>query len=96
MFDEWVGEASVLGFEILPQLSERLCTQNLDGALQTDGAECTLSVGREVKMEIPVSVFDWSGLLSVADHLIDRHERGRVQNGEKPLCIRPQMPIKSL
>jgi hypothetical protein len=27
VFEEWVGEASVFGFEILPQPSERLCTQ---------------------------------------------------------------------
>ena len=53
MFEEWVGEASVCGFEILPRPSKRLCTQNLAGALQTDGGRCTLSVGWEVKMEIP-------------------------------------------
>jgi hypothetical protein len=27
VFEEWVGEAPVCGFEILPQPSERLCTQ---------------------------------------------------------------------
>ena len=52
-----MGEASVFGFEILPQPSERLCTQNLARALHADGVECTLSVGREVKMEIPVNRF---------------------------------------
>jgi len=29
--------------------------KNLAGALPTDGVGCTLSVGREVKMEIPVN-----------------------------------------
>ena len=32
--------------------AERL-SQDLAGALHTDGGGCTLSVGREVKMEIP-------------------------------------------
>jgi len=27
VFEEWVGEASVFGFEVLPWQSERLCTQ---------------------------------------------------------------------
>src|SRR5712691_10763049 len=27
VFEEWVGEASVFGFEILPQPSDRLCPQ---------------------------------------------------------------------
>ena len=27
VFEQWVGEGSVLGFEILPRPSERLCTQ---------------------------------------------------------------------
>ena len=31
--------------------------KNLAGALHTDGGGCTLSVGREVKMEIPVEPF---------------------------------------
>jgi hypothetical protein len=53
VFEEWVGEASVFGVEILPQPSERLCTQNLAGTLHTDGVGSMLSVGREVKMEIP-------------------------------------------
>src|SRR6266481_3433161 len=44
---------SVFGFEILPQPSERLCIQNLAGALYSEGAGCTLSLGPEVKMEIP-------------------------------------------
>jgi PEP-CTERM motif len=52
VFEEWVGEASVFGFEILPQPSERLCLKNLAGALHTDGGGCTLSVGREGKMGI--------------------------------------------
>jgi hypothetical protein len=29
VFEVWVREASVFGFEILPQPSERLCTQEL-------------------------------------------------------------------
>jgi hypothetical protein len=56
VFKEWVGEASVFGVEILPQPSERLCTQNLAGTLHTDGVGSMLSVGREVKMEIPVKI----------------------------------------
>jgi hypothetical protein len=52
MFEEGVGETSVRGFEILPQSSERLCSQK-PGALQIDGGGCTLSSDREVKMEIP-------------------------------------------
>jgi len=33
VFEEWVGEASVFGFEILPQPSERLCTQKPGGSI---------------------------------------------------------------
>jgi hypothetical protein len=47
------GEEPILCFEIMPQPTERLCTINLAGALNTDGGGFTLSVGREVKMEIP-------------------------------------------
>jgi len=30
VFEEWVGESTVFGIEILPLLSERLCTQKPD------------------------------------------------------------------
>src|SRR5580658_3047059 len=47
------GEASVFGFEILPQPSERPAPENLAGAWHPDGGERPLSVGRRVKMLIP-------------------------------------------
>jgi len=53
VFEEWVGEASVFGIEILPQPSKRLCTQKPAGTLHTDGVGYTLLVDREVKLEIP-------------------------------------------
>ncbi len=56
VFEEWVGEASVFGFEILLQPLESSALKHLAGALPTDGGACTLSVGREVKMEIPVNM----------------------------------------
>jgi hypothetical protein len=52
VFEEWVGEASVFGFEILPQRKSS-ALKHMAGALPTDGVGCTLSVGREVEMEIP-------------------------------------------
>jgi hypothetical protein len=47
VFEEWVGEAPVFGFEILPQPPEKALhlIKNLAGALPTDGVGCTLSVG---------------------------------------------------
>ena len=33
LLQEWAGEASVVGFEILPQPSERLCTQKSGGSI---------------------------------------------------------------
>jgi hypothetical protein len=33
VFEEWVEEASVLGFEILPRPSEKLCTQKSDWSI---------------------------------------------------------------
>ena len=33
VFEEWAGQASVFGFEILPQPSERLCTQKSGGSI---------------------------------------------------------------
>jgi hypothetical protein len=53
VFEEWVGEGSVFDFEILPRHRKDFALKNLAGALHTDGVGCTLSVGREVKMEIP-------------------------------------------
>jgi hypothetical protein len=54
VFEEWVEEASVLGFEILLQPLEGSALKNLVGALHTDGGECMLLTGWEVKMKIPV------------------------------------------
>jgi hypothetical protein len=59
VFEEWVGEASVFGFEILPRPSERLALKNLAGALHIDRGGCTSWVGREVKMEISVNSSDF-------------------------------------
>jgi hypothetical protein len=56
-----VGEASVFGFEILPPSSERLRAPKLVGALHADGFQCTLSVIREVEMQIPYYDSDHSG-----------------------------------
>ena len=56
MFEQWVGEALMFGFEILMQPSESAPTQNLGGALHTDAARSTLSVVREVKTEIPAEM----------------------------------------
>jgi hypothetical protein len=53
VFEEWMGEASVFGFEILPRRRKGSALKNPAGALHTDGVGCTLSAGREVKMEIP-------------------------------------------
>ena len=83
MFEEWVGEASVFGFEILPQPSERFCTQNLAGALHTDGVGYTLSVGQEVKMEIPANTIAMTrvtGTVAKENHL-------RSLDGIRAICI---------
>lgn len=42
MSAEWVGEARVLDFGILPRPTERVCAQ---GALPIDGGRCTLAAG---------------------------------------------------
>jgi hypothetical protein len=51
--EEWVGEASVFGFGICHGRWRGSHSKNLTGALQIDGAECTLPVGREAYKEIP-------------------------------------------
>ena len=53
--------ANFFGFGTLPRPSERPCTQNLVGALHTDGVGCTLAVGREVKIEIPDQTLNRDG-----------------------------------
>ena len=50
--EEWVGEASVLGFGILPRPSERLCTQKTGRSIACRRGRVYI-VGREVKTEIP-------------------------------------------
>jgi hypothetical protein len=62
VFEEWVGGASVFGFEILPQPSENSALKNLDGALHNDGSGCTLLVGWEVKIEVPAYTASRSNL----------------------------------
>jgi len=51
----WVGEASVLGFEIFPPRRKGAALKNLAGALHPETVRYTLSVGRELKTEIPVN-----------------------------------------
>src|ERR1039458_1983556 len=52
VFEEWVGEASVLALRFWRGRRKGSALKNMAEALQTDGLGCTLSVGREVKMEI--------------------------------------------
>ena len=52
-WQEWVGEASVFGFEICRHRRKCTALKNLTGALYADGVQSTLWVIREVKMEIP-------------------------------------------
>jgi hypothetical protein len=56
VFEEWVGEASVLTLRFCRSRRKSSALKNLAGALYTDGVGCTLSVGRKVKMEIPVEI----------------------------------------
>jgi len=50
--EEWVGEASVLGFRICHGSGKGRHSKSLTGALQIDGAGCTFSVSRELRAEI--------------------------------------------
>jgi hypothetical protein len=86
VFEEWVGQASVLGFQILPQPSERLCTQNLAGALHIDGVGCMLSVGREVKIEIPVKTGSHNSKLTYGNGTISLRAtpREKRKSGHPP------------
>ena len=54
VFEEWVGEASVCDFEIVPQPSERLCSQEPSWSIAFRLGWCTLSLAWELKMEILV------------------------------------------
>ena len=49
-----IGRSASFGFQILPRPSRKgSALQNLAGALHSDGVGCTLSVGQELKVEIP-------------------------------------------
>jgi hypothetical protein len=56
VFEEWVGEGQFLAMKFCRSRRKGSALKNLAGTLHTDGAECTLSIGREVKMEIPVDL----------------------------------------
>lgn len=53
VFEEWVGKRQFLALRFCHGRLNGSAFNNLAGALNIDGAGCTLSVGREVKMEIP-------------------------------------------
>jgi len=74
VFEEWVGEGQFLALRFCRGRRKGSALKNLAGALHTDEGECTLSVGREVKMEIPVDCsritsFPWLG---------ENHKRRRL------------------
>jgi hypothetical protein len=50
--EEWAGDNFGL-WDFAVAAGKALHSKNLAGALQTDGVECILSVGQEVKTEIP-------------------------------------------
>jgi hypothetical protein len=54
VLEEWVGERQFLALKFCRSRRKGSALKNVAGALQTDGGGCTLSVGREVKMEILV------------------------------------------
>jgi len=51
--EEWVGKRQFLALRFCHGRLNGSAFNNLAGALHTDRVGCTLSVGREVKMEIP-------------------------------------------
>ena len=53
MSEEWVGKRQFLALRFCHGRLNGSTFNNLAGALHTDRVGCTLSVGREVKMEIP-------------------------------------------
>jgi hypothetical protein len=53
VFEEWVEKHQFLALRFFRSHRKGAAHKNLAAALHTDGGECTLSVGREVKMEIP-------------------------------------------
>ena len=52
--EEWVGKRQFLALRFCHGRLNGPTFNNLAGALHTDRIGCTVSVGREVKMEIPV------------------------------------------
>jgi hypothetical protein len=54
--EEWVGKRQFLALRFCHGRLNGSAFNNLAGALHTDRVACTLSVGREVKMEIPVKM----------------------------------------
>jgi hypothetical protein len=52
--EEWVGKRQFLALRFCRSRRKGSALKNLAGALHTDRVGCTLSVGGEVKMEIPV------------------------------------------
>ena len=54
MSEEWVGEAQFLALGFCHGCRKGSGLKNLAGALHADGVGCTLSIGRKVKIEIPV------------------------------------------
>jgi hypothetical protein len=68
-----VGEASVFGFEILLRSLERLCVQKPGWSIVLLRGGCTLSVGREVKMEIPIETLFDLVLFPIQDLLKQKH-----------------------
>jgi len=56
VFEEWVGKRQFLALRFCHGRLNGSAFNNLAGALHTDRVACTLSVGREVKMEIPVKM----------------------------------------
>lgn len=56
-FQEWVGEGQYLALRFFRGRRKGSAFKSLDGALHTDGGGCTLSVGLEVKMEIPTKAY---------------------------------------
>ncbi len=48
-----VRTGALSGFGIVPRRLNRSALKNLAGTLHTEALECTLSVGPEVKTEIP-------------------------------------------
>ena len=51
--EEWVGKRQFLALRFCRSRRKGSALKNLAGALHTDRVECMLSVGGEVKMEIP-------------------------------------------